>query len=113
MTGDITTIATPLSNWISQAACRGLDTELFYPEAGEPTAMAREVCDSCPVSVQCLEHAITNREQYGIWGGTSVRKRRNGSQALENLRKRIEYLEIMKLNPENRRARLRKHNSKS
>jgi WhiB family redox-sensing transcriptional regulator len=111
MTGDIATITKPLSEWIHRAACRGLDTELFYPEAGEPTAMAREVCDSCPVSVQCLQHAITNREQYGIWGGTSVRKRRNASLALENLRKRIEYLEIMKLEPKERRARLKKRES--
>jgi WhiB family redox-sensing transcriptional regulator len=107
MTGDTTTLTKPSGDWLTQAACRGLDTELFYPEAGEPTAMAREVCDSCPVAIQCLEHAIANREQYGIWGGTSVRKRRNGSLALENLRKRIEYLEIMKLAPEGRRKRLR------
>jgi hypothetical protein len=107
MTGDTTTLAKTSVTWITQAACRGLDTDLFYPEAGEPTAMARAVCDSCPVSIQCLEHAIVNREQHGIWGGTSVRKRRNPALALENLRKRIEYLQIMALEPTMRRKRLK------
>lgn len=108
MTGDITTLSEPPTNWMNKAACRGANTNMFYPNPGEPSTPARQICDTCPVAVECLEYAINNGERYGIWGGTPVRKRRNGSLALENLRKRIEYLEIMKLNPENRRKRLRK-----
>jgi WhiB family redox-sensing transcriptional regulator len=44
-------------DWMSQAACYGLDPDLWFPE-------------------DCLEHALANNEHHGIWGGTSERERR-------------------------------------
>jgi WhiB family redox-sensing transcriptional regulator len=53
--------ATP---WRKQAACRGLDVEVFYPAT------------ECPVRQLCLEHALAHREREGVWGGMTERERR-------------------------------------
>jgi hypothetical protein len=62
------------------AACRGVDPDLFFPEHGNSErdmATALNICRQCPNHVRdaCLEHAITWREA-GIWGGTTGRQRR-------------------------------------
>lgn len=64
--------------WRSQAACRGVATELFFPGPDQPrrAAEARAVCEGCPVAVQCLEFAVRTDQRWGIWGETSERERR-------------------------------------
>lgn len=68
-------VAAVLPDW-SDAACRGLDAELFYPGRGESTRPAKSVCRDCPVKAECLEFALVNHEGHGIWGGVSERERR-------------------------------------
>ena len=66
----------PMS-WKDHGLCRGYDPSLFYPEDEEdPAYEAKTVCDACPVREPCLEHAITNRERVGVWGGMTARERR-------------------------------------
>lgn len=36
---------------------------------------ARRLCAGCPVRPACLEHAITNGETDGIWGGLTADER--------------------------------------
>lgn len=65
--------------WHSQAACRGLDTNLFFPGKGDPLKPAKAVCARCPVATECLEEGL-RPFQYGyipkgIWGGKSERER--------------------------------------
>ena len=64
--------------WSDQAACRGMDPELFFPERWElgwtDTRIARAICAGCPVCAECLETAL-QRHEYGIWGGTSEKQR--------------------------------------
>lgn len=62
--------------WHDDAACRGMDPELWFPRRGEPTRPAQDVCATCPVVADCLDWALGNGEQFGIWGGTSERERR-------------------------------------
>ena len=62
--------------WKSKAACRGLETEVFYPEPEDEGAEAKAICDRCPVRQPCLEWALTNREKEGVWGGCNERERR-------------------------------------
>ena len=62
--------------WVSKAACRGMDPELFFPGRGESTVEARQVCATCTVACPCLEYALRSAEKYGIWGNTSERERR-------------------------------------
>ena len=34
-------------------------------------------CLSCPVMVECLRHAVVNKETLGVWGGTLPSEREN------------------------------------
>ncbi len=64
-------------SWERHAACRGLDSSIFFPADDEQVATAKAVCGECPVSDSCLEHAIAHRERDGVWGGmTAVERQR-------------------------------------
>lgn len=60
--------------YLDNAACRGLDPELFYAESGSAIIRAKALCAECPVREICLEWAI-RREEFGVWGGTTARER--------------------------------------
>lgn len=62
--------------WQTHARCAEVDPEIFFPERGGSSKAARAVCDKCTVKSECLEYALNNKEQFGIWGGTSERERR-------------------------------------
>ena len=68
--------ALPMGPWVVDAACKGMPTNLFYPERGEPTKPALEVCKPCPVKAECLQYSIDNSERWGVWGGMTERQRR-------------------------------------
>jgi WhiB family transcriptional regulator, redox-sensing transcriptional regulator len=61
--------------WMSKACCRGSDADSFFPSNGLGVEAVRRVCEACPVRVDCLEYALANRLDYGVWGGTSERER--------------------------------------
>ena len=69
----MTTITT---TWRDQAACRGLDPDIFYPVSDEDADVAKAICAACPVREACLEYALANRERDGVWGGATERERR-------------------------------------
>ena len=62
--------------WNDQAACRGLDPEIFYPVSEEEAERAKAVCGQCAVQASCLEHALGSRERDGVWGGATEKERR-------------------------------------
>jgi WhiB family redox-sensing transcriptional regulator len=62
--------------WNEQAACRGLDPEIFYPVSEEEAEHAKAVCGQCAVQQACLEHALGSRERDGVWGGATEKERR-------------------------------------
>jgi WhiB family transcriptional regulator, redox-sensing transcriptional regulator len=64
------------ARWREQAACRGTDLDVFYPERGQTAGSARQVCAQCPVRQPCLDYALSNRITHGIWGGLTERERR-------------------------------------
>lgn len=66
----------PDLSWQKDAACRGVNPELFFPTRGDDTRVASRICSSCPVREECLEYAISHVEKFGIWGGLSERERR-------------------------------------
>jgi len=63
--------------WHKGALCAQVDPEMFYPEVGSAysSITAKKICGSCDVRQQCLEFALERREQYGVWGGTSLNDR--------------------------------------
>ncbi|HUC06340.1 MAG TPA: WhiB family transcriptional regulator [Acidimicrobiales bacterium] len=66
------------TTWRKQAACRGLDADVFYPDPEDEVdaAEAKAICALCPVRQACLEHALAHREREGVWGGMTERERR-------------------------------------
>jgi WhiB family transcriptional regulator, redox-sensing transcriptional regulator len=68
--------APPLAAWRDEAACRGTDLALFFPDRGESAGPARQICASCPVRRPCLDYAIGQGITSGIWGGLADRDRR-------------------------------------
>lgn len=67
--------------WEARGACRGSDPDLFFPVAARGPALrqlakAKQVCERCPVRVQCLEYALQSGQSFGVWGGASEEERR-------------------------------------
>jgi len=64
------------TNWMAHGLCAEQPPELFFPSDGVGVDVARRVCGDCPVKAPCLEHALRNRIDHGVWGGCSERERR-------------------------------------
>jgi WhiB family transcriptional regulator, redox-sensing transcriptional regulator len=75
-----------LQPWMLEAECRGANAPLFFPSDGTGVEAAQLVCAGCPVRVDCLEYALTNRLDHGVWGGTSERERQRIRRERRNLR---------------------------
>ena len=64
------------TEWMRRGNCREEPPSLFFPSDGTGVDLARQVCEACPVKEPCLEYALRNRIDHGVWGGTSERERR-------------------------------------
>lgn len=62
--------------WMLRAKCRGISPTEFFPSDGVGVEVAQKICDGCPVRLECLEYALENRIEHGVWGGASERERR-------------------------------------
>jgi WhiB family transcriptional regulator, redox-sensing transcriptional regulator len=62
--------------WQERAACRGIDPNVFFPTAEKDEYTAKNICGACAVRSCCLEYALANREDHGIWGGLNEKERR-------------------------------------
>jgi WhiB family redox-sensing transcriptional regulator len=67
-------------DWMSLAQCKGTHTDLFFPDVATASSAvyknAKEVCQGCPVQWDCLQFAVENGIQEGMWGGRSPNERR-------------------------------------
>lgn len=71
----------PTVDWRDHAACRDADPELFFPVGTAGPALlqvqqAKAICARCQVREACLDWAISNGQESGVWGGTSEEERR-------------------------------------
>ena len=64
------------TNWMEEAKCRDIPPAVFFPSDGLGVQEAQKICATCPVATQCLEYALVNRIDHGVWGGCSERERR-------------------------------------
>ena len=64
--------------WMRDALCAESHPDLWFPEHAHTfeNRQARMICERCPVREQCLEYALVNGENEGIWGGLLPRERR-------------------------------------
>lgn len=72
--------------WTDDAACKGADTELFFPSKGERSDVARIYCSTCPVQAECFRFAMAMESvggyhHYGIYGGTGPAQRKRLASA--------------------------------
>lgn len=77
-------------DWRKDALCVGKNVHLFYPEVNVKGAIKqinamKAICNMCPVKFECLEFAIENNEEYGIWGGMLANERKR----IRRYRKRV------------------------
>lgn len=75
-------------DWHDLAACAGDDWERFFSEDRKVRVtlanQAKRMCHECPVAPRCLEHALTKREEFGIWAGTSGLQRKAMFDRIDN-----------------------------
>jgi WhiB family redox-sensing transcriptional regulator len=64
------------ADWLDRAKCRDMDPAIFFPSDGIGVQAAQRICVDCPVRSTCLEYALAERVDHGVWGGTSERERR-------------------------------------
>lgn len=75
--------------WQFEGACNGAETNEFFLEDSMrgKTKRTRElnavaICNTCPVKQQCLDHALSVPEVYGVWGGMTEDQRLTLSKKL-------------------------------
>lgn len=64
------------TEWMDDANCAEIGMDFFFPEKGGDVTIAKGICAGCDVANQCLEYAITNGIDHGIWGGLAPAHRR-------------------------------------
>jgi WhiB family redox-sensing transcriptional regulator len=64
------------TEWMAEAKCREVPPSVFFPSDGVGVQAAQRICVDCPVAEACLEYALANRIDHGVWGGRSERARR-------------------------------------
>ena len=64
------------TGWMSHGNCRNYPPATFFPSDGVGVDRARAICAGCPVQSRCLDYALDERIEHGVWGGCSERERR-------------------------------------
>lgn len=85
-------MASLFPDWHLDARCAGESEAIFFgssdPEV-RPTytlgmiKQARKLCSACPVARECLKAALMNKEEYGVWAGSTRKQRRKMLVRLE------------------------------
>ena len=73
------------TEWMADGKCRDYPDGTFFPRDGIGVIKAQKICATCPVIGQCLEYALENHVDHGVWGATSERERRR----LQRTRRRL------------------------
>ena len=81
--------------WREYARCKGKLVDIWYPPLDAENqeqyhAVAREVCNICPVWKECLIDGIG--ENWGMWGGLTTLERRDLIQ-IYKIPKGTEYVD--------------------
>ncbi len=64
------------TEWMARGKCRDVEPSVFFPSDGLGVQAAQRICAGCSVAEECLEYALANRIDHGVWGGRSERERR-------------------------------------
>jgi WhiB family transcriptional regulator, redox-sensing transcriptional regulator len=63
--------------WMRDGLCREPDYVglPWFPSRGHTPAALKAICGRCAVREECLEYAVSQGIEHGIWGGLSPRER--------------------------------------
>lgn len=64
------------TTWMATGNCNNHPPAVFFPSDGVGVEVAKQICGTCPVKEPCLEYALRQRVDHGVWGGASERQRR-------------------------------------
>ncbi|HEV2810651.1 MAG TPA: WhiB family transcriptional regulator [Acidimicrobiales bacterium] len=64
------------TTWMVKGNCRDEPPSRFFPSDGVGVEAAQRICEGCAVKSPCLEYALEQRVDHGVWGGASERERR-------------------------------------
>lgn len=82
-------------DWQQFAACRGIDTSLFFPrnalESAQAKAIIKPICETCVVFEYCYTFAVSFPEKalQGIWANTTDNDRRRIRHSATPIRYRV------------------------
>lgn len=62
--------------WQIEAKCDATNTNLFFSTLPSKVAKAKALCNECSVSNECLEFALNEEIEFGIFGGTTPEERK-------------------------------------
>lgn len=71
-----TRVVSRSTEWMADGECRNHAPETFFPSDGVGVDRARKICATCAVKDHCLEYALAEEIEHGVWGGASERERR-------------------------------------
>jgi WhiB family transcriptional regulator, redox-sensing transcriptional regulator len=80
----------PDVNWREDAACTGVNSDLFFPasEDEEASEAAKAICEQCPVREACLQYALATNQAAGVWGGLDAGERRRMRRRIRDRERR-------------------------
>jgi WhiB family transcriptional regulator, redox-sensing transcriptional regulator len=80
----------PEVNWREDAACTGVDSDIFFPASEDEGASeaAKAICEQCPVREACLQYALATNQAAGVWGGLDAGERRRMRRRIRDRERR-------------------------
>jgi WhiB family redox-sensing transcriptional regulator len=72
---DTLTQAAAATSWMDGALCAQADPEQWFPNPGEHSRAAKAICGGCPIRERCLEYALAEEIEFGVWGGLTATER--------------------------------------
>jgi WhiB family redox-sensing transcriptional regulator len=66
---------------VKDALCSQTDPEVFFPEPKSDyndygnARFAKRICARCDYTLPCLTTALSNKEEFGVWGGSTAKDR--------------------------------------
>lgn len=84
-------------DWQMHAKCLDTNPDLFFPEHDdyETIAIAKKVCEYCPIKGFCLEDGWTEKK-WGIWGGFTPEERNHLRKIFTLPKKQSEQREMIR-----------------
>ncbi len=82
------------NEWMAAGSCRDVPADMFFPTSGRGVNEAKRICAACEVVTTCLEFALSENIEHGIWGAKSERERR---RILRARRTSVSSLEVRRL----------------